>query len=343
MKIGMLSIYPPEKDGIAIYTDNLVKELRNQGVEVVTIGTKNSDCDYRLDLKSIFLFSYLDKIIKKEKIELLHTQYIASRFSKYLLNLNLILALKNIRIPKITTTHEVQYNCRGFRNHLLCWIEKQVVKNSSLVITHTPGQADFLHKKYGSNAKCVYMGINQKINKPKKNKKLLFFGIISRGKGLEYLIKAMDNLKDFELTIVGRCDDETYKEEIISLASGKTNIHLNIGWADEKTKDRCYRESSIVVLPYVWAPYQSAVLHDAFAYGLPVVVTKTGAVWEIVEAFKTGVVVEPKNSRALAEGIIKTSIAYNSFIKGVAIYAQEADWRQVGKKTSALYQESDKK
>ena len=64
LKVGMVSYYPPEQCGIAIYTTNLLKHLK--GVEVVTIGTKKSNADYRIDLTSMFLYSKLQKIIQEQ-------------------------------------------------------------------------------------------------------------------------------------------------------------------------------------------------------------------------------------------------------------------------------------
>ena len=89
MKIGLLSRFPPERCGIAIYSNNLLKALKKKKVDVVTIGSLGSDADYCLDLGSISLESKLGQIIKKEKLDLLHIQYVAPFFGKF--NLNILL------------------------------------------------------------------------------------------------------------------------------------------------------------------------------------------------------------------------------------------------------------
>src|SRR3989338_2237939 len=99
LKVGMVSYYPPEQCGIAIYTTNLLKHLK--GVEVITIGTKRSKAKYRIDLTSLFLYKTLQKTIAKEGLSMIHIQYVAPYYGGYTLNLGLIHALKKMKIPTI--------------------------------------------------------------------------------------------------------------------------------------------------------------------------------------------------------------------------------------------------
>ena len=93
-----------------------------------------------------------------------------------------------------------------------------------------------------------------------------------------------------------------------------------------------------MVLPYRWAPYQSAVLHDALSYSLPVVVTKVGAVWEIVDKFKCGVIAKSGNPESIAMGIKKLFLDYDHYRKGIEKYKKEANWLENGKKHIKLYE-----
>jgi len=132
---------------------------------------------------------------------------------------------------------------------------------------------------------------------------------------------AKDYLPDFNITIAGKPVTEQYKNQLETLAKDK-EINLKFNWISEQQKDKLYKWANIVVLPYRWAPYQSAVLHDALSYSLPVVVTKTGAVWELVEEFKLGEIVQPNNPKKLAEGIKKVYSKYSSYAKGIIKYQQ---------------------
>ena len=65
MRIGMVSKFLPEKDGIARFSENLCNELSKQH-EVIRIGdTKSSTADYQINFKSFRLKAQLQKIIEK--------------------------------------------------------------------------------------------------------------------------------------------------------------------------------------------------------------------------------------------------------------------------------------
>ena len=93
MKIGLLSPFLPEKDGIAIYSNNILKGLGKNKKYIITIGRKGSNADYIVNFKSFSLKNKLKEIIKKEGLDAIHIQYVASFFSKYFFNYNLIMAL----------------------------------------------------------------------------------------------------------------------------------------------------------------------------------------------------------------------------------------------------------
>lgn len=350
MKIGMVSRFPPEKCGIGIYSQNLVKNLK---CKVVKIGTKKSHADYRIDLKSFKLKEKIGEIIKKEKLDLIHFQYIAaSQFygGKRTLNLNFIRALKQ-DVPVVVTLHEVQQDKKGFRNFVLSFLQKQIIKRSDFIIAHIPSQKRFLEKEYRTRkAGCMYMGFDLKKEKKahkRKNKNILFFGMINRGKGVEYLVKAMDYLTDCKLMIVGEVVDREYGKNLLRLIkenknknnNKKHNIKFKFAWVSEKSKQECFRNADLVVFPYVWSPYQSAVISDAVSFSLPVVVTRTGAIWEIVDLFKLGEIAQPRNPRALANAIKTVFKNHSKYKKGITSYRKAANWKTVAQEHIKVYKD----
>ena len=173
MKVGMLSSYPPLDDSIAkVSTYNLIK---NCPAEFVRIGCKGSKADYIVNFKSFFLKRDIKKIIEKEKLDILHIQYIAPLYGKYTLNLNLLPVYK-LKIPIVTTLHEVQLPYKGnifgtIRHRLLEFIEENIVKNSDRIIVHTNLQKEFLERKYKTKkVEVVYLGLYCKKNNSKKTK-----------------------------------------------------------------------------------------------------------------------------------------------------------------------------
>ncbi len=339
LKIGILSPFPPEKDGIAIYSDNILRGLKENKKHIVTIGRKASNSDYRINFKSFRLKRDLKKIIKKEKLDLLNIQYVPTLFGKYTLNYNLIRALDQ-NIPVIVTLHEVHYSTKGLRNKILALIEKNIIKKAKKIIVHTPKQQEFLQRKYRTKKIItIYHGLRlNNIPKRKNKKNILCFGMISKGKGIPYLIRAMKYLPDYSLTIAGGFVDKEVKQEILtSLNRSKAKIKTSFRWIDEKEKERLYKEANIVVLPHTWAPYQSGILHNSVAWSLPVVVTRTGALYEMVERFGFGEVVPSRNPKALAQGIKKVFKNYDHYKKGLETYRKEANWPKIADEHMKLF------
>ncbi|MBN2454039.1 glycosyltransferase [Candidatus Woesearchaeota archaeon] len=336
MKIGVVSKFPEEKDGIAIYSENLCREMKN----VVRIGDISSTkADYRINFRSLGLGKRLAEIAEKEKLDILHVQHIAAGefFGKYTLNMPVILALRQ-KVPVVVTLHEVHYKCTGPRQKIICAIQKAIVKKASAIIVHTPLQADFLNRKYRTGkAECIYHGLKKTERRARKGKGILFFGMINSGKGVEYLIEAMKELPGYRLRIVGKPINRDYAEKIRRAAGRAKNAEVKLGWVSEEEKKRELSKASIMVLPYVWAPYQSGVAANAVSYGIPMVVTKAGWNWEMVEKFRCGEVVEARNAGAIAAGVRKIEGRYGDYIKGINRYRKEADWAEVAKKHVKIY------
>ena len=65
MKVGFVSKFPEQEDGIAIYSASLCDKLEEAGVEIIKIGDlKSTSAKYKIDFKSFFLKGELAKIAK---------------------------------------------------------------------------------------------------------------------------------------------------------------------------------------------------------------------------------------------------------------------------------------
>jgi glycosyltransferase involved in cell wall biosynthesis len=340
MRIGFVSKFPEEKDGIAIYSEHLCNTLKGQGHYVVEIGDLGStNAGYRIDFKSLLLGKKIAQIIEKEKLDILHIQHIAAGqyYSKYKLNLPVILALLQ-KIPVVVTLHEVQYHCRAARQMVLCMIEKAMVNGANAIIAHTPLQAGFINKKYRTDkARCIFMGVKNSKRLAKKSNKILFFGMISEGKGVEYLIEAMKLLPSYKLMVAGKAISAAYAEKLKQAAEGMKNANVKIGWATEAEKKKYLSDASMMVLPYVWAPYQSAVATDAVSYGIPIIATKVGGNWELVQEFKSGKVISHADPKAIAQAVKDVNAHYSNYLKGIEQYRKAANWDAIAKNHISLY------
>ncbi|NMA49019.1 MAG: glycosyltransferase family 4 protein [Tissierellia bacterium] len=129
---------------------------------------------------------------------------------------------------------------------------------------------------------------------------ILFFGRISKYKGIEILLKAFkiinEKKEDARLLIVGEGDITPYSD-IYNLSS---NIEIVNRWIpDEEVRD-FFAKGDFLVVPYIDAS-QSGVIPLAYGMGMPVIASNIGGIPEQVEEGITGFLVEPYDVEELAE------------------------------------------
>ncbi len=134
---------------------------------------------------------------------------------------------------------------------------------------------------------------------------VLFFGTIFEYKGLEYLIKAepmiTKELPDVKIVIAGTGEDFGKYEAMMVNRENFIVHYYNIPY---ETGAELFQKSSVVVLPYIHAS-QSGVIPVAYGFHKPVVVTNVGSIPEMVEDGITGLIVQPRDSSALADAVLK--------------------------------------
>ncbi|MEI6777232.1 MAG: glycosyltransferase [Chloroflexales bacterium] len=138
---------------------------------------------------------------------------------------------------------------------------------------------------------------------------LLFFGFVRPYKGLEYLIQAMarvrERLPDAHLLVVGEfwTSPEFYQRYASEFGVAQAMTVVN-RYVPNEDLQPYFDLADVVVLPYVSAT-QSAVVQLAFGFGKPVITTRVGGLYEVVEDGVNGLVVPPQDEGALAEAIIR--------------------------------------
>ena len=343
MKVGLISEFLPKNTSFAMHSSKLADNLKADVVKITMPGCKGK---YVINLKSFFLKKKLKVIIRKEKLDLLHFNYIAPFFGKYTLNLNFLSAL-TLNIPIVVSLNEVHYPGSSFKELVLNFIQKKVVKSASVVGVFSVHHKKYLERRYNAkNIECVYHGIDlEKYKEHKKGKNLLFFGLLTPNKGVIDLIRAMKFLEDYKLEIIGSIPNDIglgFKDELLNeiKKNNLKNVKVKFGWVDEKDKGKYYNKADIVVLPYRWGPYTSGTLPEAISFGLPVVVTKVGSVWHYADIFKAGEIVKANNPKAIAEGVKKVYSNYRKYKEGIRRYRKIASWKAVGMGYSKVYKKA---
>lgn len=131
---------------------------------------------------------------------------------------------------------------------------------------------------------------------------ILFFGRLIAYKGLEVLCQAerrlAERLDGYSLCIAGEGDPGIFSAEMGP--SGRVTVENR--YLSDSEVAALFERARIVVLPYTQAS-QSGVLAIAFAFGKPVIVTRTGGLPEAVGEGEAGLIVPPGDPEALAEAM----------------------------------------
>ncbi len=182
------------------------------------------------------------------------------------------------------------------------------------------------------------MYLKKQVNK--QSDLLLYYGYISKYKGIEVLIEAIGkvtaNDPRFKLMIAGA---GPFNHDVSSL---NVKIELINRYLTNEEIARYNQMAAVVVCPYTGAS-QSGVVMTSFAFDNPVIATNVGALPEAVEADVTGLIVAPNDADALYKaicGLFSDPAAISGMRNNVnAKYSDsESSWRGITQQTYQLYE-----
>lgn len=151
---------------------------------------------------------------------------------------------------------------------------------------------------------------------------ILFFGLIRSYKGLDILIRALNemNLKEFKIRpfIVGEFYDDQNKYMQLIKDEHHDQFKVIDRFVSQKEANEIFTISDLLVLPYTTAS-QSGVFNDALNFELPTLVSDHPGLTEHIEHAKTGLIFPNKDVTALrdqlttylSEGDLRANIRSN--------------------------------
>jgi glycosyltransferase involved in cell wall biosynthesis len=152
--------------------------------------------------------------------------------------------------------------------------------------------------------------INQKKSRDVLRKKYrianhycLFVGRLAQRKGLDYLLHALERSSNMKCIIVG---DGPQRESLLSLAStlGLQDQVIFTGFVPQEELKHFYAGADFFVLPSLAEGLPLVVL-EALACGTPVIASDVAGIPEIVSDGFNGLIVPPKDVKALSEAMQK--------------------------------------
>lgn len=208
-------------------------------------------------------------------------------------------------------------------------------------------------KKYLSNfiddkkIKTIPLGVNLDIFKyssPPQNHDILAVGMHIKRKGFNYLIDAMPSiLKEFPDAKLHIASDGPQTSNLKMLVK-KSNLNNSVifhGRVNDEEILQLYEQCRVFCHPSLSEGFCHTIL-EAMATGRAVVSTQTVGS-EMVEDVKTGFLVPPADSDAIADAILKIfsddELTYKMGVEGREKVEKEYDWNIIAKKYYNVYQE----
>lgn len=176
---------------------------------------------------------------------------------------------------------------------------------------------------------------------PREPYTLLFFGRIWSYKGLNYLLDAMpliaERIPEVKLIIAGKGENlEKY------FSNDYDNKHYEIinEFIPLENVSTLFQRSAVTVLPYIEAS-QSGVAALSYGMGTPIVASDVGGLSEIVRHEKDGLLVPPRDAKALADAIVyllkDRNLQLQMQTAALARCQQDLNWSNIAKETIQIY------
>lgn len=287
------------KGGLPKYAKHIRDEFRNSGISFLCIQSINN---YHRQTDSIifktysnklgfilnsilrlpFLLLYFSKIINKNNINTVYFPYF------HLWSIFFILLCKIKKCQTVFTVHDAIMHA-GDSNKLESLLLRLSVENADKLIFLTKcvkNQAYTNFKLEGKQSTVIPHGLFNLENlvetkiKDKASLNYLFFGRVSKYKGVELLLDAFNNnseLSNHSLTIAGKSNYQIdYKKY-----SGIRSLNVDDRFLEESEIVEYLNNSDIIVLPYLEAT-QSGVITFAIQSIKPLIVSSVGGLTEQV-------------------------------------------------------------
>lgn len=129
----------------------------------------------------------------------------------------------------------------------------------------------------------------------------LYVGRLSNEKGVKTLIEAWRHIPDLPLKLLGEGDLMPWAQDYIQ-QHNMTNVEL-VGFVKSDKVLDYQRKAKFLVMPSVWYETFGRVILEASALGTPSIVSNLGAMAEVVDDGKTGLVFAPGDAEDLARKV----------------------------------------
>jgi glycosyltransferase involved in cell wall biosynthesis len=336
MKIyQVVPYYPPHIGGMEFYVEYLSNQLANKGNEVKVFTSSDRNYSYTEIVNGVEVCRFkisakfynvpisnnlLSSLLRIEKPDILD----AHQYPVYFSDMS-SLASSLRKIPLFLHVHVVPDPKSVFSGFVLKsyyrFFERFTLKESQYVIA--PSQVyKLMLARMGVNLERIEVipyGVDLRRFNPSRDggnfKKLfnlegsrviLTVGRLNYQKGFHYLLAAMPKIllqvPNAKLVIVGEGELMKYLKDL-SYSLGLRNNVVFTGVLPQSSISEAYASADVFVLPSLFESLGISLL-EAQAMAKPVVGTRVGGLPEAMAEGKSGILVEPKKPKALAEAVV---------------------------------------
>ena len=129
-------------------------------------------------------------------------------------------------------------------------------------------------------------GINTEPNRPSNEKYFLYFGRLSKEKGVHTLLNAVKDLEDVHLKIVGTGSEEEFLRRII-VENDIKNVEI-LGYKCGEELKSLVKNAYFIIVPSEWYENNPMTIIEAYSASTPVIGSRIGGIPEIIVNNETG-------------------------------------------------------
>lgn len=159
--------------------------------------------------------------------------------------------------------------------------------------------------------------------KSDKGNYFLFFGRLSKEKGIETLLSAVAKT-EVKLKIAG---SGPLQNEIINLSERNDRIEF-MGHRSGSDLQELVKDASFIIVPSEWYENNPMTIIESYAAGVPVIASRIGGIPEIVLHEKTGFLFESRDMEGLAAALTHADKITNNLYRSLSTNCREFAHRE---------------
>jgi glycosyltransferase involved in cell wall biosynthesis len=307
INILLIGYLPPPIGGVTVLFKQLLDDIKKNDskykFDIIDISHNNTSI-FNKFISYLSLLVILPFKIKNNELITFHATSSSAFKLGPILYLYCKILKKKLIIRKFGGTFDKNFKQKNF---VIKWIVKNTIFKADLWLFETKNLIKYFKDKiknvewYPNSRKLQKKNY---INKRKKAQKFVFISQVKKEKGVYKIFEASKNLpSDIDIDLYGPLEHNISEKEINDLEN-KYNANYK-GVLEPKNvmeKLKCY---DVLLLPtfHEGEGYPGIIL-EAYSCGIPVITTDWNSINEIVTN-KSGILIEPKNTKQLKEAILK--------------------------------------